>query len=511
MTAVLTPKPEPEPEPDPEPSRARPGHHQVALTTSRLLWLEFRHNAMAWTIPIALALFWLTTLRKVMAQPPLWYLRAATVQTGVVLDFVIPVTGAAAWMGTREHRRRTADILATVPVPRSRRLLLVWIATTGWALIGYLICVGIAYGAIAAQASFGGPLWWPAAVGAASVPAFAAIGLGAATLLPSRFTAPAVAVGTFFVFALSTELITGSQSVWQVSPLVSAPWDTGPNVGAATFYPYVPDLGIAQLMFLVGLTVTILAAIATIRQPGSRRSRALAAGIAAVGLLTTGSAVALTGTGRLGPTGMIVIPGLHDAANDRPLPVRLVCSHDPVPVCVNPAFTRYLPQLSAHLRPLLTELAGLPGAPVKVSQTTARYQQGPGNEVIVTQAEPQLSGRPPVFRFLMPDQLNGPPESSSQVASLVAGTVAPALTDYLAAAGPQATKAQQAVALALLLAAKAHPPAGGRGLPPVLAPSSPGYAAAARFAALPPMVRHKWLVSHLAALRAGHVTLAQLP
>jgi hypothetical protein len=47
--------------------------------------------------------------------------------------------------------------------------------------------------------------------------------------------------------------------------------------------------------------------------------------------------------------------------------------------------------------------------------------------------------------------------------------------------------------------------------PPVLAPGSPAFAAARRFAALPAPARHAWLVRHIAALRAGQVTLAQLP
>ena len=36
-------------------------------------------------------------------------------------------------------------------------------------------------------------------------------------------------------------------------------------------------------------------------------------------------------------------------------------------------------------------------------------------------------------------------------------------------------------------------------------------AAVTRFAALSPAARHAWLATHLAALRAGHITLAQLP
>jgi hypothetical protein len=46
---------------------------------------------------------------------------------------------------------------------------------------------------------------------------------------------------------------------------------------------------------------------------------------------------------------------------------------------------------------------------------------------------------------------------------------------------------------------------------PVLPAGSPGSAAAQRFAAQPAAVRHAWLARHLAALRAGQLTLAQLP
>jgi len=41
--------------------------------------------------------------------------------------------------------------------------------------------------------------------------------------------------------------------------------------------------------------------------------------------------------------------------------------------------------------------------------------------------------------------------------------------------------------------------------------TGPVYAAARRLAALPPAARHAWLAAHLAALRAGQLTLARLP
>jgi hypothetical protein len=55
-------------------------------------------------------------------------------------------------------------------------------------LICYLACVGVLYGVTAGQASASGPLWWPVLVGAASLPALAALGFAAGALLRSRYT-----------------------------------------------------------------------------------------------------------------------------------------------------------------------------------------------------------------------------------------------------------------------------------------------------------------------------------
>jgi hypothetical protein len=43
------------------------------------------------------------------------------------------------------------------------------------------------------------------------------------------------------------------------------------------------------------------------------------------------------------------------------------------------------------------------------------------------------------------------------------------------------------------------------------ASGSPAAAAAARFAALPAATQHAWLAAHLPALRAGRISVAQLP
>jgi hypothetical protein len=493
------------------------GRHWRGTVTARLLWLELRHNAMLWILPAAVALFWLTTYRKAIAMPPLWNVRAATLQSGAVVDFITPVVGAAAWMGTREARRRTAELVSITARPAWARQLVAWAAISCWALAGYLVCLAATYGATARQASWGGPLWWPAIVAGASFPALAALGFAAGTLMPSRFTAPVAAVVAFFVLALSTELIVGSQSYWQVSPLISGPWDTGPDPGVATFYPYLPDLPIAQVLFLGGVTVAVLATLALSGGRGWRRPQALAAAAATCGVLAAGTAVALAGTGRLDAHGMIEIQALHDAASDRPLRFTPVCSHTAIPVCLNPAYAGYLPATAAALAPVLREIAGLPFAPARISQVAGIYRQGDGNAVAITPAGPAgpagASGSP-VFGMLLPDQLLGPPLTVPQLAAQVRLSTGASVLAYVVGASPRASAAQVAVRAALMMAAGrpagAHPSGGVQaGAAGLLDPAE--YAAARRFAAMPASARRAWLVRHLAALRAGHVTLAQLP
>lgn len=494
-------------------------------TAFRLVVLELRHNAVPWILPFAVVLFWLTAYRKTMALPPLWNVRTESLQTNTVADFIAPVTGAAAWMGSREARRQLGDLLTITARPRLARQLACWAATAIWAVAGCLACLAAGYEMTARQASWGGPLWWPAAVTVALMPCCAALGFAAGTIVPSRLTAPLTAIAAFFGVAVSTELINGSQSYWQISPVVTGPWDFGQNAGAATFYPYLPDLAIAQVMFLAGLTVALLAILAVAPGAGGPVLRAVAVGAGLAGLLVAGTAVRLAGTGTMDKHGMIAIPALHDAASDRPVRYPPVCSGTAIPVCVNPAYDSYLSSTASALEPLLSQLAGLPGAPVQIVQAPAIYRQEPGNQVAVGLDGPALAGEPPVYRLLLPVQQGGPALTSAQLASEIQLTAGPALVADLTRAGPGASQAQDAVAAALMkLAGLREADLAGRQAqlgqrsgavpPPPLPraiPGTPLYAAMSRFAGLPAAVRHAWLVQHLAELRAGQITLAQLP
>jgi hypothetical protein len=485
--------------------------------SGRLLRLELRHNAMLWLLPLVAVLFWYNGYREIMALPPMWNLRAMTLQNRLLLDLVVPVTGAAAWMGSREGRRDMTDLLGATARPRWSRQLASWAATTAWAEAGCLACIAVVYVLTARQASSGGPLWWPAVVSAAGVPALTAIGFAAGAWFPGRFVTPLVTVVAFFGLGFGTQAASGDHSYWQISPLTAGAVDVGAATGVGTFYRYLPDLSIAQVMFTAGLTLAALGALGASAVANGRRLRRLAAVLAAAGMVAAGTAVGLAGTGRLDPHGLIVIPALHDAASDQPVSYAPVCGRTAIPVCVHPAYAIFLPDVAAAIGPELTELAGLPGVPARFSQVTEIYQQGQGNSIR------SLAQTPGPSTFALPDQVPGQPGvTAAQFTADLQDTLGLRLISDLVLGGTARATAPSQAQLAVIAAlvrpgtvwlgpADARP--GGQGLYGVLvpAPGSPGAAAARRFAALPAAAKHAWLAEHLPALRAGRVSLAELP
>ncbi|MEV4620694.1 hypothetical protein AB0J74_18535 [Asanoa sp. NPDC049573] len=464
---------------------------------ARLLRLELRNNVMLWLLPLAALLFWFVTFRPGMAYPPMWNLRATAMQTSSLAVFVPLVVGAAAWSGSREGRHGSVELVAGSARSRWARQTGSWAATTCWAIVAYLGCVGVLYAVTAGEGAWGGPLWWPAGVGAASLPAFSALGFTAGALRPSRFTPPVIAIGAFLGLEISANFIQGYGSFWQVSPVVANPWSLGADEGIATFYRYLPDLAIAQILFLSGLTAAQLGLLGLPAGAGGSWLRRSATAVTVAGLLGAGAGVALAGTGHLDEHGMIAIPVLHNGAYDRPAAYTPVCSQSAIPVCVHPAYRRYLPAMVDGFAPVLAEVAGLPGAPVRVNQVAAAYEPGSKNEVRIGRAGAAVSGTPPVFNVVLPTQ-EAHQMSTEELAAILRAGMARDLVQNLTGGGRGAGDAQQAVTEAL-----AHTS--------TLPPGSPVAEAARRFAALPAATRRAWLVAHLPALRAGQLTLARLP
>jgi hypothetical protein len=254
-------------------------------------------------------------------------------------------------------------------------------------------------------------------------------------------------------------------------------------------------------MFLLGLTAVVRGGRGLARgaDAGPRLRRA-AAVLGVVGLAATGTAIGLVGTARQGSAGQ-VIPALHDAANDRLIAFTPVCgAAGGVPVCVQPAYRPYLDDVTAGLRPVLSEVTGLPGAPTRITEI---------GDPALTMPLAKFSGSPPVFYYSMPVLGSAFGQTTrdftENLQNLFVGAF---IAGPQGLAGKGGTPAQQVVQLVLLKAigTRWDQPGPGGG------PQSPAMTAAVtRFAALSAGGRHAWLATHLTALRAGHITLAQLP
>jgi hypothetical protein len=499
--------------------RAPRAARAVPLTAARLLRIELRHSPMPWILPLIAALFWFDSYRVSVSQPPIWVLRTFwnMGQGHTIVDFGPFVAGMAAWIGSRDGRRGTSDLVTATARPRWVAQLVTWAAAAIWAVGAYLVFVGVMFGIYEHQGLGGSPPWWWVPVGAVAVAAFTAAGFAVGVFFPSRFAAPLAAFGGFLVMMMTSQTGFTDTSGWALI----LPTNSNGNYEAVSgvFYRYLPDLPIARVMFLAGIAVAVLGLLGLPSGAGGPGLRRAAAVVTLAGVAVAGTAVGLASTAWRGPHGM-VIPALHNAANDQPIPYTPVCGHaDGLPVCLNPAYRRYLPDVTAALRPLFAEVAGLPGAPARATQVPGTYTSGEGEaNPVVT-----IGGRPPVLRVPM-DALStlpgytgftGGPETEALFADQLRALSVHA---FVGAGNGIGSPAQQAVQAALLLgvgvpfAAQANVMDAGNGPGPPPQPATGHvYAAARRLAALPPAARHAWLAAHLGALRSGQLTLAQLP
>ncbi len=462
-----------------------------------MLCLELRHSTMIGLLPLLGALFYFDPFTRAAGYPPFWFVRSSVILNGLAPDFSVFAAGMAAWAGSREGRRQIVELTTSAARPRWTTALALFSATTTWVLAAFLGCVAVLYGFTATQASWGGPPWWPVAAGAAVLCAFCALGFTAGVSLPGRFTAPLAALVAFLVLiAASRVVLTESQPTFALL----SPMNSVPHGDAGVFFHYFPDLYIVQIMFFAGITVAVLGGLGLATASGSRTVWRAAVVVTAIGLAAAATGVGLAGTARVVANG-VVIPAVHDAASDRPTAYTPVCQQGAIPVCVHPAFRVYLPDLVAALNPLLREVAGLPGAPVRVEQGASSTV--PVNEVAVSPTElgtlvgasATLTGNPPVLHLALTEVPSQPEPPRSQPlanaqAAFVDGCIGPA-------GGTLGDPAQAAIEAALLDSPGSLPGAAAQ--------------AAHRFAALAPSVQRAWLAAHLAALRSGRITLAQVP
>jgi hypothetical protein len=455
----------------------------------RLLRIESRRTPAWILLPVLAALTWLASPygRTLRAPVALWSARSLALPGA--LQVIGPfAAGIAAWVASRESRQRMTELVTTTSRPGLSRRLGTWAASTAVGLAFYAAATVIIFAVTAGQATWSGPLWWPVAVGAVGIVAFSAVGFALGALLPSRFTAPLVAIGLLFGLQLTLAARFAGYVTALVSPVVD-------SVNAAAVPYSGADTGIAQvqLIFAFGVLVAALAVLALRDTWRARPAGAFAVVAAVAGLALTAGGLTLARTAVTEPGLATVIPSLRTApvaATFTP-----VCdTSGAVPVCTHPAFRSLLPTATADLTAITDQVAGLPAAPrqLTIGRSPAAVAGDTGS--------PQL-GLPNSQGPMSPTQIRYTMRFAA--ASAIVGMTADPATDKM-----RYTPPQLAVAEAMMLVAgetineTAGAPTSGR---------AQVITAAHRFAALPPNTRHDWLATHLASLMAGSVTLEQLP
>ena len=511
--------------------RATARRMAALAAVARLLRVELKRNAVPYVLPLLAAVFYFNTVRTADGFPPIWTLRASVIGDHMLFEFSAFAGGMAAWSGSRERRRKTLDLAGTTPRAVWGRLSVTLAGTLSWLLLAFLAGVAVLYVQTALQATWGGPPLWPVFVGAAGVTVVTMIGFACGVFFPGRFTAPLVAIVALVLYQTGLRQALGVTASGTYALL--SPANSPPVVDAGVYYHAAPDLSIVQVMFMGGIALALFGALGlatTLRELTPERGlaslraavvrtdgwllRAVAVILVACGVAASWTAFALAGTAKPDAAGGWAIPALHSAASDQPVPATQDCrSSSGFQVCVHTAFSFYLGNLAAALDPVAAQIAGLPGAPVSAKEVAS---VSGGQDV-----QSGISGNPPVFEFTAErvgiyfGQFLGIPDPVGWREGFQQGL----LDAFLARQSQQAGSvplgpAQQAVEDALLTAAGSNVSATiGQMLQngqPIAGPPAVR-SAAQRFGALSGSARHAWLAGHLAALRAGTITLAQIP
>ena len=463
----------------------------------RLIRIETRRSVGLWLFPPLLALAWFYLRGGQFGFLTMLWVEASVAVRGIVYFVGPALAGVAAWMAGRERRRDVEELLATTPRPAWSRQLATWTGTVLWGMLAYALVALAVGGLTARQAVWGGPILWPVVVGLLALPAHAALGFALGRFVPSRFTAPLVAVALFFAQVFFWAGRFGAAGFLN-DPRLS--WLTFLSPAAeldhSVWYGIRPNVGLPQSLFLLGLTGLALGSLA-LRERRTHAAWGIVAAtalLAAAGVLLTYHAVPYIPVPH-GETRAQAAERRAGTTDPRAglIPFELVCTADPLPVCAHPAYRPWLEENASLINELAAPVLGLPGAPTRAEQQTP-LTPGPVGETLLLHPQPrQRSLIIDVASNLMRDPRYFGPSY---------------LNESRCPEGPEpfsCMRAQSAVGLWLLQRIGIRP--GEREF--YVHPKA--VAAAERFAALPPDRQQAWLRANYAALREGRVPLSALP
>lgn len=363
----------------------------------RLLRIETRRSFAIWVFPVMVGLGWYAAREQYRDGVELWPDTSARIARASV--FIGPfIAGAAAWAAYQERRRRLNELLVTMSGSTVGRAVTVWIATTAWATLAYVL-IGTFQGISTAQsATWGAPATSLLLAGLVALATYTAVGYLIGTLLPYLFTVPFVALTLYllpgFTYSLNHE-----------SPLrMLSPWTVFDPSQYSVLRGIWPEYSVPMMIWLIGISATALTGIALFRS----RSLVSSLGIALSLLISV-----------TGATMLLDLPPGAEATEAATIPYEPACTMGTVTVCVHPAYKAVLGETASTVEDVLEPIKGLPGIPQRFEQFA--YLQGTLPKGIVDIAPyNEYNGVDHLAQSVVgsiisdsPDSLHGEPRESS--------------------------------------------------------------------------------------------------
>ncbi|MDK0522184.1 hypothetical protein [Streptomyces sp. ML-6] len=294
---------------------------------------ELRRGVAPWT-GLAVALTLLVPLgSKATHWQGSWGETQTELHAAVTLLGGPLVAAAACWQGGREHRRRTAELLLSVPRGRLARVVTAMMPVALWAAAGYLVALAAVFAATAPYTGAGGPSLAIVATDLGFLLSVAPVGFVAGRLVRWRLTAPVLAAVLYVALGAPGYLRTGARFL--------SPAEQFSLEGSVPVWWFAPVL----LAWTGGIGTTVLLAYA------ARRRLTLV--VPLVLAVAAGTVIARTG---------------EDLFRDDPATTRKVCSKaapGTPQICLAAPDSPVLPRVAEALEGMFSRLEGVPGAPVR--------------------------------------------------------------------------------------------------------------------------------------------------
>lgn len=332
-----------------------------------LLWIDIRRSQGYWLLPLMVALGIYAPPHDHLPEMVIWpEMSHATLQSYVV---VAPLAAAlASWLIDRDRRRRMRALANSLPGSGLGRDLLALGAASFWGLAGYAGVAAWFCGQALLRATWGGPDLGLIGTGALAVVVFAAVGALVGRVVPSKFS-PLLALALTFVLTIGADLFqtTYEDGSFRNPIQLLMPFGLTRVTDANVFYRENDGFAGPVAVWMLALLGVAIAVLALLRAPGVRTWLALAgivlvAAVAAQPLITPDLAT--------GPQAWRAISYMP------------VCQQrDGFEVCLHPAYALQLDATAADVATTFAPVRGLRGVPTRWSQldpTRGNNSEQPG-------------------------------------------------------------------------------------------------------------------------------------